>query len=116
MVERCGTQTDDHFARTGLRIGRVLVAEHLGAAVLVDTHRFHAGTMSHMQAVQLRGIAEEVGLDVVGAAPASAYEDTERHIRERKARGLFADMRFTTAQPEISCHRRSCSTARAPSS
>ena len=33
-----------------------------------------------------------------------AYAETERHIRERKARGLFADMRFTMAQPEVSCH------------
>jgi len=57
-----------------------------------------------MTAAELERLAEELGLDVVGAAPASAYEETERHIRERKARGLFADMRFTMAQPEVSCH------------
>jgi epoxyqueuosine reductase len=57
-----------------------------------------------MQATGLRKLADELGLDVVGAAPASAYEDTERHIRERRARGLFADMRFTMARPEVSCH------------
>src|SRR5690349_15038544 len=57
-----------------------------------------------MTAAELERLAEELGLDVVGAAPASAYDDTERHIRERKARGLFADMRFTMAQPERSCH------------
>jgi epoxyqueuosine reductase len=57
-----------------------------------------------MTAAELDGLAEELGLDVVGAAPASAYEDTERHIRERRARGLFADMRFTMAQPDVSCH------------
>ena len=57
-----------------------------------------------MQAFELGRLAEEVGLDVVGAAPASAYETTERHIRERRARGLFADMRFTMARPEVSCH------------
>src|SRR5207302_1186351 len=62
------------------------------------------GTIFHMTAAELEGLAQELGLDVVGAAPASAYEETERHIRERKARGLFADMRFTMAQPEISCH------------
>src|SRR4029079_12730578 len=39
-----------------------------------------------------------------GAAPASAYEETERHSRERKERGLFADMKFTMAHPEVSCH------------
>jgi epoxyqueuosine reductase len=57
-----------------------------------------------MTAAELEQLAEELGLDVVGAAPASAYGETERHIRERRERGLFADMRFTMAQPEISCH------------
>src|SRR5438128_8247222 len=62
------------------------------------------GTISHMTAAELERHAEELGLDVVGAAPASAYEDTERHIRERKERGFFADMRFTMAHPDVSCH------------
>jgi epoxyqueuosine reductase len=62
------------------------------------------GTIFHMTAAQLERLAQELGLDAVGAAPASAYEETERHIRERKARGLFADMKFTMAQPEVSCH------------
>jgi epoxyqueuosine reductase len=62
------------------------------------------GTIFHMTAVELERLAQELGLDVAGAAPASAYDETERHIRERKARGLFADMRFTMAQPEVSCH------------
>jgi epoxyqueuosine reductase len=57
-----------------------------------------------MTADELNRLAAELGLDVVGAAPASAYEETERHIGERRARGLFADMRFTMARPEISCH------------
>jgi epoxyqueuosine reductase len=57
-----------------------------------------------MTAAELERLARELGIDVVGAAPASAYEETERHIRERRARGLFADMRFTMAQPEVSCH------------
>jgi epoxyqueuosine reductase len=57
-----------------------------------------------MTAAELEGLADELGLDVVGAALASAYDDTERHIRERRARGLFADMRFTMARPEVSCH------------
>jgi epoxyqueuosine reductase len=48
--------------------------------------------------------AEELGLDAVGVARAEPYTDTERHIRERRARGLFADMRFTTTRPEVSCH------------
>jgi epoxyqueuosine reductase len=57
-----------------------------------------------MTAAELTRLGEELGLDVVGAAPAEPYEDTERHIRDRRARGLFADMRFTMAQPEVSCH------------
>jgi epoxyqueuosine reductase len=54
--------------------------------------------------VELDRLARELGIDVVGAAPVGPYEETERHIRERRARGLFARMRFTMAQPEISCH------------
>jgi epoxyqueuosine reductase len=57
-----------------------------------------------MTAAELQDLGAELGLDVVGAAPASAYTQTEGHIRERRARGLFADMRFTMAQPEVSCH------------
>jgi epoxyqueuosine reductase len=53
---------------------------------------------------ELSRAAAELGIDVVGASPAEPYEDTERHIRERRERGLFADMRFTMAQPEVSCH------------
>src|SRR6266498_5512921 len=62
------------------------------------------GTVFHMTAPRRDRLAQELGLDVVGAAPASAYTETEGHIRERRARGLFADMRFTMAQPEVSCH------------
>ena len=57
-----------------------------------------------MTAAELSRLAADVGLDVVGAAPAEPYEATERHIRERRERGLFADMRFTMAHPEVSCH------------
>jgi epoxyqueuosine reductase len=53
---------------------------------------------------ELNRIADELGIDAVGAAHAAPYEQTERHIRERRARGLFADMRFTMARPEVSCH------------
>jgi epoxyqueuosine reductase len=57
-----------------------------------------------MRADRLQGLAETIGLDVVGAAPAEPYAETEGHIEERRARGLFADMRFTMARPEESCH------------
>ena len=57
-----------------------------------------------MTAEELEALAQDLGLDAIGAAPAEPYTDTERHIRERRARGLFADMRFTMARPEESCH------------
>jgi epoxyqueuosine reductase len=57
-----------------------------------------------MTGAELSRLGAELGLDVVGAAPAEPYVDTERHIQDRRARGLFGDMRFTMAQPEISCH------------
>ncbi len=57
-----------------------------------------------MRADELRELAYGLGLDAVGAAPAAPYLETERHIRERRARGLFADMKFTMARPEESCH------------
>jgi epoxyqueuosine reductase len=57
-----------------------------------------------MTAAELSRLADELGLDVVGAAPVEPYEGTERHIRERRERGLFAGMRFTMARPERSCH------------
>jgi epoxyqueuosine reductase len=52
----------------------------------------------------LQALAGELGLDAIGATPAVPYESTEQHIRERRERGLFADMKFTMAQPERSCH------------
>jgi epoxyqueuosine reductase len=57
-----------------------------------------------MQADELARLGEELGLDAIGAAPVAPYAETERHILERRARGLFADMRFTMARPEVSCH------------
>jgi epoxyqueuosine reductase len=57
-----------------------------------------------MKQSELQRLAEELGIDVIGAAPAEPYTDAERHIRERRGRGLFADMKFTMAQPEVSCH------------
>jgi epoxyqueuosine reductase len=57
-----------------------------------------------MTAEDIRRLGAELGLDAVGVARAEAYVDTERHIAERRARGLFAEMKFTMAQPERSCH------------
>ena len=57
-----------------------------------------------MTGAELSELAAELGIDVVGAARAEPYADTERDIVERRERGLFADMRFTMARPEVSCH------------
>jgi epoxyqueuosine reductase len=57
-----------------------------------------------VRGVDLERLGEELGLDAVGAAPAEPYAETERHIRERQVRGLFADMKFTMARPQESCH------------
>jgi epoxyqueuosine reductase len=57
-----------------------------------------------MTARELELLAEELGIDAIGATPAEPYDGTEAHIRDRRARGLFADLRFTMAQPEVSCH------------
>jgi epoxyqueuosine reductase len=70
----------------------------------VDTNREHGRHTIRVHDVDLEELGAELGLDVLGAAPAVPYVETERHIRERSARGLFADMRFTMAQPERSCH------------
>jgi epoxyqueuosine reductase len=57
-----------------------------------------------MTGAELSELAAELGIDVVGAMRPEPYTSTERDIRERRERGLFADMRFTMARPEISCH------------
>ena len=48
--------------------------------------------------------APGLGIDACGVARAEPYAATERAIVERRSRGLFADMRFTMAQPHRSCH------------
>jgi epoxyqueuosine reductase len=68
----------------------------------VDPNRAHP--RHTIRVSLLEQLAAELGLDAIGATPAVAYESTERDIRDRRERGLFADMRFTMAQPERSCH------------
>ena len=70
----------------------------------MDTNRLHAGQTIQVTVHELEVLAGELGLDAVGVARAEPYEATERHIRERRERGLFADMSFTMARPEESCH------------
>jgi len=60
--------------------------------------------MGNVSTDDVQRLGAELGLDAVGVGRAEAYVETERHIRERRARGLFGRLRFTTAQPEVSCH------------
>ena len=57
-----------------------------------------------MTTEEVQRLGAELGLDAVGVAPAEPYVETERYIRERRARGLFGRLGFTTARPEVSCH------------
>jgi epoxyqueuosine reductase len=71
----------------------------------MNTHRPHPRhTIFVLTTADLLRWGDELGLDAVGVAAAEPYVETERHIRDRRARGLFADMRFTMARPEESCH------------
>jgi len=57
-----------------------------------------------MTAAELSRLASDLEFDVIGAAPAEPYVGTEKAILERREQGLFGDMRFTMARPEVSCH------------
>src|SRR5581483_4029331 len=104
VVERRRAHADEHLARPRDGIGRLLEHEHLRSSVLVDTDCAHARQTIVVRPGDLEAVALELGIDAIGVAPAEPYEETERHIRERRERGLFADMKFTMARPEESCH------------
>ena len=57
-----------------------------------------------MTSEDVRRLGDELGIDAVGVTRAEAYAGTERHIVDRRERGLFASMKFTMARPEQSCH------------
>jgi len=57
-----------------------------------------------VKTAEVQRLGLELGLDAVGVARAEPYEGTERHILERRERGLFGVLKFTTARPELSCH------------
>lgn len=46
----------------------------------------------------------ELGIDELGVCRAEAYERAEATIHDRRARGLFADLRFTMSRTPVSCH------------
>jgi hypothetical protein len=45
--------------------------------------------------------SSRLGIDACGVCAAEPYERTEALIDDRRAAGLFADMRFTMAQPLV---------------
>jgi epoxyqueuosine reductase len=57
-----------------------------------------------MTTAEVERFGEELGFDVLGVTRAEAYTETERHIFDRRERGLFAGMKFTMARPDESCH------------
>lgn len=52
----------------------------------------------------LREWAYELGIDELGVCRAEPYERAEHAIDDRRARGLFADLRFTMTRTDASCH------------
>ncbi len=62
--------------------------------------------MSSLTTEQLISTGVELGIDAIGVCSADPYTNTERDIHSRMERGLFADLKFTMAQPERSCHPR----------
>ena len=52
----------------------------------------------------VREWALELGIEELGVCQAEHYAGAEAIIRDRRERGLFADMHFTMARPEVSCH------------
>jgi epoxyqueuosine reductase len=48
--------------------------------------------------------AHQAGIDACGVCRAEPYDRAEHAIAQRGALGYFADMRFTMAQPDRSCH------------
>ena len=112
VVERGRPELDEHLAGRRHGIGDILVAEHLGPALLVDPDRLHAMLrilsavrMRAMTTAEVQRLGAELGLDAVGRCPRpSRTRAPSAHIRERRARGLFGALRFTTSRPEVSCH------------
>ncbi len=53
---------------------------------------------------RLREWALELGIDELGICHAEPYRRAEASIVDRRARGLFADLRFTMTRTDASCH------------
>ena len=101
-VERAGAHAHEGLARPRLGDRHVAIHEHdLGAALLMDPHGAH-----RTDRIRLLPMQDELAADglLLGVARAEPYAETERLIAERRARGLFGDLRFTLTNTPRSCH------------
>lgn len=58
-------------------------------------------------ASDLLEIGRDAGLDAVGIAPADPFDETRRHLEERKSTGLHGGMKFTYRDPATATDPRS---------
>ena len=125
VVERRGPQRDQHLARGGRRDrGRPRRAGPRGrrprgsgrlscrSASTVG----HGGMPRLLTQPELSALAEELGIDAIGAAPAEPYARPSVTSASGAQRGLFADMRFTMASPRSRATGAAASRTPAPSS
>ena len=104
----------EHLAVGRLRIGDVLVAQHLGAAVLVDADRLHGAQSSHDDAPTSERLGEELGLDARRRRPRGGVRgDRAAHPRAPRARAVRGHEVHDGAARGRRAIRRRCSPARA---
>src|SRR3954469_4693990 len=95
------------------RMSSSLFAEDMGPQT-TSSQPLRVGT-SRITHLSMRGAAlrpaHTARMDVLqadgvllGVAPAEPFAETERHIAERRAQGLFGDLRFTLTNTARSCH------------
>ncbi len=107
MVERRRAQLDQDVALAGRRDrGRPRSGGRLGAAVLVDAESPSRRHNPRMTGEDVRRLGEELGLDALGVARAGRpiRRPSGSSWRAARSAGLFAEMKFTMAHPEVSCH------------
>ena len=110
VVERAGAHAHERLALPRLGHGHVAsTSDDLGAALLVDPHGAHRpdatrGISARPCYPDGRGTSSPLDGLLLGVARAEAYAETERLIAERRARGLFGDLRFTLTNTPRSCH------------
>ena len=128
MVERRGRQPDQHLALRRLRIGHVLVPQHVRAAVLVDPNRLHGHNplMTAAELAQLGrgarprrrrgGSGRAVRGDRAAHPRAARARPLRRHeVHDGPARGLLSPGAAARRVPAPSSRRRSATGPTGPS-